>query len=217
MPRSCRSCSTTATKRGPSARSCSPSKPGTRTAPRTSLRATPSGSSKNSSRRCARASANSKRRTRNCAKHWRNGRKRDKPGHSGAQRSCEPGIQTHTRYAVFWIPGPALKRRPGMTSPMSEMSHDAYPDSYIRGILNTVKTIAMVGFSPKENRPSYFAFKYLLERGYRMIPVNPGHAGKQALGQPVYAKLSDIPDAVDMIDIFRSPQYASAIVDEALK
>ncbi len=59
------------------------------------------------------------------------------------------------------------------------MNHDTYPDSYIRGILNTVKTIAMVGISPKDNRPSFFAFKYLLERGYRMIPVNPGQAGKE--------------------------------------
>ena len=63
------------------------------------------------------------------------------------------------------------------------MNHDSYPDSYIRGILNTVKTIAMVGASEKENRPSYFAFKYLLERGYNMIPVNPGHAGEDMLGQ----------------------------------
>ncbi|MGB9041190.1 MAG: CoA-binding protein, partial [Pseudolabrys sp.] len=54
------------------------------------------------------------------------------------------------------------------------MNHDAYNDAYIRGILNTVKTIAMVGISPKDNRPSFFAFKYLMERGYRMIPVNPG-------------------------------------------
>lgn len=96
------------------------------------------------------------------------------------------------------------------------MNHDSYPDPYIRGILNTVKSIAMVGFSPKENRPSYFAFKYLLERGYRMIPVNPGQAGKDVLGQRVYAKLADIPDPVDMIDLFRGPHYASAIVDEAL-
>ena len=59
------------------------------------------------------------------------------------------------------------------------MNHDTYPDSYIRGILNTVKTIAMVGISPKDNRPSYFAFKYLHERGYRMIPVNPGQAGQK--------------------------------------
>ena len=80
------------------------------------------------------------------------------------------------------------------------MDHSAYPDSYIRGILNTVKTIAMVGFSPKENRPSYFAFKYLLERGYRVIPVNPGQAGKDILGQKVYAKLTEIPEPVDMVD-----------------
>ena len=84
------------------------------------------------------------------------------------------------------------------------MNHDNYPDSYIRGILNTVKTIAMVGVSPKDNRPSYFAFKYLLERGYRMIPVNPGQAGKEILGQKVYAKLADIPEPVDMVDVFRA-------------
>jgi predicted CoA-binding protein len=96
------------------------------------------------------------------------------------------------------------------------MNHDTYSDTYIRGILNTVKTIAMVGVSPKENRPSYFAFKYLLERGYRMIPVNPGQAGKEILGQKVYAKLSDVPDPIDMVDIFRASKYALPIVEEAL-
>jgi uncharacterized protein len=96
------------------------------------------------------------------------------------------------------------------------MNHDSYPDAYIRGILNTVKSIAMVGISPKDNRPSYFAFKYLLERGYTMIPVNPGQAGKQILGRTVHARLSDIPEPVDMIDVFRAAQYAEAIVDEAL-
>jgi uncharacterized protein len=96
------------------------------------------------------------------------------------------------------------------------MSHEAYNDAYIRGILNTVTTIAMVGISPKENRPSYFAFKYLLERGYRMIPVNPGQAGKSILGQEVYAKLSDIPDPVDMVDIFRASEHVLPVVQEAL-
>jgi predicted CoA-binding protein len=96
------------------------------------------------------------------------------------------------------------------------MNHDTYPDSYIRGILNTVKTIAMVGISPKDNRPSYFAFKYLLERGYRMIPVNPGQAGGEILGRTVYAKLADIPEPVDMVDIFRAPQFALGVVQEAL-
>ncbi len=96
------------------------------------------------------------------------------------------------------------------------MNHNSYPDTYIRGILNTVKTIAMVGASEKENRPSYFAFKYLLERGYKMIPVNPGHAGELMLGQRIYARLADIPEPVDMVDIFRAAQYAPAVVQEAL-
>jgi len=96
------------------------------------------------------------------------------------------------------------------------MNHDSYPDSYIRGILNTVKTIAMVGASEKQSRPSYFAFKYLLERGYKMIPVNPGHAGEQMLGRPIYARLADIPEPVDMVDIFRASQHAPAVVREAL-
>src|SRR5712691_3083488 len=96
------------------------------------------------------------------------------------------------------------------------MNHDSYPDTYIRGILNTVKTIAMVGISPKDNRPSYFAFKYLLERGYNMIPVNPGQAGGEILGRKVYARLADIPEPVDMIDVFRAAQYAPQIVAEAL-
>jgi hypothetical protein len=96
------------------------------------------------------------------------------------------------------------------------MNHDEYPDSYIRGILNTVKTIAMVGISPKDNRPSYFAFKYLLERGYHMIPVNPGQAGKEILGRKVYAKLAEIPEPVDMVDIFRASQFALPVVEEAL-
>jgi predicted CoA-binding protein len=99
---------------------------------------------------------------------------------------------------------------------VSAMNHDAYPDHYIRGILNTVKTIAMVGASEKQNRPSYFAFKYLLERGYRVIPVNPGLAGKTLLGQKIYARLTDIPEPIDMVDVFRSSQYALPIVSEAL-
>jgi predicted CoA-binding protein len=96
------------------------------------------------------------------------------------------------------------------------MDHSNYEDKYIRGILNTVKTIAMVGVSANVSRPSYFAFKYLLERRYRMIPVNPGLAGGELLGQKVYGKLADIPDPVDMVDIFRNSKYAPAIVQETL-
>jgi predicted CoA-binding protein len=96
------------------------------------------------------------------------------------------------------------------------MDHDSYSDNYIRAILDGVKTIAMVGVSPKTNRPSYFAFKYLLERGYRMIPVNPGQAGRDLLGQRVYARLADIPEPVDMVDVFRASEHALGIVQEAL-
>jgi hypothetical protein len=96
------------------------------------------------------------------------------------------------------------------------MDHDNYDDGYIRGILNTVKTIAMVGVSANTSRPSYFAFKYLHERGYRMIPVNPGQAGGALLGQKVYAKLADIPEPIDMVDVFRASEHALGIVQEAL-
>jgi predicted CoA-binding protein len=96
------------------------------------------------------------------------------------------------------------------------MDHNNYDDRYIRGILNTVKTIAMVGVSANTSRPSYFAFKYLLERGYSMIPINPGLEGQALLGRKVYAKLADVPEAIDMVDIFRASRYAPAIVEEAL-
>jgi predicted CoA-binding protein len=96
------------------------------------------------------------------------------------------------------------------------MNHDRYDDSYIRGILNTVKTIAMVGASAKDNRPSYFAFKYLGERGYNMIPINPGLAGKELLGRKIYARLSEVPEPIDMVDVFRASNYALPIVQEAL-
>src|SRR5271167_4848697 len=96
------------------------------------------------------------------------------------------------------------------------MNHDAYPDEYIRGILNGVKSIAMVGASPVNVRPSYFAFKYLAQRGYDMIPVNPGHVGKSLLGRPFVASLLDIDRPVDMVDIFRHSRHVMPVVDEAL-
>jgi predicted CoA-binding protein len=74
----------------------------------------------------------------------------------------------------------------------------------------------MVGVSANTSRPSYFAFKYLLERGYRMIPVNPVIVGQELLGRQVYAKLADVPEPIDMVDIFRAPRYAVEIVEEAL-
>jgi uncharacterized protein len=96
------------------------------------------------------------------------------------------------------------------------MNHDAYPDDYIRAILNSVKVIAMVGASPVDVRPSYFAFKYLVHRGYDMIPVNPGHVGKTLLGRPFVASLSEIGRPIDMIDIFRNSSHIMPVVDEAL-
>jgi hypothetical protein len=97
------------------------------------------------------------------------------------------------------------------------MNHDTYNDAYIREILSGVKTIAMVGASPLNVRPSYFAFTYLAERGYDMIPVNPGHVGKSLAGKPFFASLSDIGRPLDMVDIFRSSSHIMAVVEEALK
>src|SRR5262249_55683829 len=97
------------------------------------------------------------------------------------------------------------------------MNHDAYSDDYIRSILNSVKSIAMVGASPVDVRPSYFAFKYLVQRGYDMIPVNPGHVGKTLLGRPFVASLGEIGRPIDMVEIFRSSAYLMPVVDEALK
>lgn len=97
------------------------------------------------------------------------------------------------------------------------MNHDSYPDAYLRGILKDVKTIAMVGASPKWNRPSFFAMKYLQEKGYRVIPVNPGQAGHEILGEKVYASLAEIPEKIDMVDIFRNSEAAGPIVEEAIQ
>src|SRR6266481_3405215 len=96
------------------------------------------------------------------------------------------------------------------------MNHDTYSDDYIRKILNGVKSIAMVGASPVNVRPSYFAFKYLAQRGYDMIPVNPGHLGKSLLGKPFVASLRDIGRPIDMVDIFRHSSHIMPVVDEAL-
>jgi predicted CoA-binding protein len=94
--------------------------------------------------------------------------------------------------------------------------HDAYPDSLIRHVLTSVKTIAMVGASDNPARPSYLVYKYLRERGFRVIPVNPGKVGHDFLGETFVASLSDIRDPVDMVDIFRASEAAGPIVDEAL-
>ena len=107
----------------------------------------------------------------------------------------------------------------GIKLPMaSDVDHekDYYSDAFIRDILAPRPVIAMVGASMNWNRPSYFAMKYLQQKGYRVIPVNPGHAGKELLGETVYARLQDIPDKVQLVDIFRNSDAAGAITDEAI-
>lgn len=97
------------------------------------------------------------------------------------------------------------------------MNHDSYDNTYIAGILNSVKTIAMVGASANDVRPSYFVLKYLLAKGFSVFPINPGQAGKEILGRMTYARLADIPEPIDMVDIFRAPAAVPGIVDEVLR
>ncbi|QND59893.1 MULTISPECIES: CoA-binding protein [Mesorhizobium] len=97
------------------------------------------------------------------------------------------------------------------------MNHDAYDNTYIGGILNSVKTIAMVGASANDVRPSYFVLKYLLAKGFSVIPINPGQAGKEILGRMTYARLADIPEPIDMVDIFRAASAVPGIIDEVLR
>jgi predicted CoA-binding protein len=96
------------------------------------------------------------------------------------------------------------------------MNHDSYSDAYISGILARYRTIAMVGASPTTSRPSYFAMKYLKEKGFRVIPVNPGQAGKELLGERIYASLAEIGEPIDIVDIFRSPDAALDVTKEAI-
>lgn len=96
------------------------------------------------------------------------------------------------------------------------MSALSYSNETIARLLGSVKTIAMVGASANPVRPSWFVMKYLQEKGFRVIPVNPGLAGQELLGERVYARLADVPAPVDMIDIFRSSEAAGAVVAEAI-
>lgn len=96
------------------------------------------------------------------------------------------------------------------------MNHDSYSDDYLRGIFRRVKTIAMVGASPRPDRPSYRVMQFLLQKGFRVIPVNPQAAGETIHGAKVYATLAEVPDAVDMVDIFRRSELVAPVVDEAI-
>jgi len=98
----------------------------------------------------------------------------------------------------------------------SPQAHDHYSSAAIKNILHSVKTIALVGFSSNESRPSYGVAHFLVTKGYRLFLINPGLAGQEFFGARVYAALADVPDAIDMIDIFRNSDAAEAVVDEAL-
>jgi uncharacterized protein len=97
------------------------------------------------------------------------------------------------------------------------MNHDSYSPDYIRSILQSVKTIALVGASASAVRPSNLVLKYLLDKGYNVLPVNPGLAGQMLHGKLVYAALKDIPIAIDMVDIFRNSGAALSVVQEAVR
>jgi predicted CoA-binding protein len=96
------------------------------------------------------------------------------------------------------------------------VDHESYNDDYIRTILRETKVIAMVGASSNWNRPSYFAMKYLQRKHFRVIPVNPRETGNEILREPVYGTLADVPEKIDMVDVFRNSEAAGAISDEAI-
>ncbi|RUM98093.1 CoA-binding protein [Pseudaminobacter arsenicus] len=96
------------------------------------------------------------------------------------------------------------------------MNHDTYDDAYISGILNSVRTVAIVGASANDIRPSFFVAKYLIDKGYEVYPVNPGQAGKEILGRMTYGSLADIPVPIDMVDIFRASSAVLPVVEQAM-
>jgi len=96
------------------------------------------------------------------------------------------------------------------------MDHESYPDDYLRDILENVRTIAVVGASPRRERPSHRVMAYLQRRGYRTIPVNPNAADGAINGERCYASLAEVPEAIDMVDVFRRTEVAGGVVDEAI-
>ncbi len=93
-----------------------------------------------------------------------------------------------------------------------------YPtDADLRRILTSTHVVALVGWSPNPDRPSHRVAEYLVAKGFRVIPVNPGHAGKAACGEVVRASLADIKDPIDMVEIFRRSDEAGGVVDAALQ
>ena len=100
-----------------------------------------------------------------------------------------------------------------MARPLNQTRYD---DSFIRGILDTVKTVAIVGASQGDDKPSMFVVKYLSERGYRVFPINPGRAGQLVAGVKAYARLADVSEPIDMVDVFRRSDAVPKVLDEVL-
>ncbi|PWC32195.1 hypothetical protein TSO221_31120 [Azospirillum sp. TSO22-1] len=94
--------------------------------------------------------------------------------------------------------------------------HDSYTDDFLRGVLQSVRSVAVVGFSASPVKASYFVAKYLRDKGYTVYPVNPGIAGQEVLGLTVHASLKDLPQPPDLVDVFRNAQAAAGITDEAI-
>jgi predicted CoA-binding protein len=97
------------------------------------------------------------------------------------------------------------------------MNHDAYVDADLADILATARTVAVVGASTDDHRPSHWISGFLLGKGYRVFPVNPDHAGQAVLGQRIYAALADIPEPIDLVDVFRRSEHLDAVVDQVLR
>jgi len=140
------------------------------------------------------------------------------------KRAAKPGVAE--RPAVDDRTNPKTAARPGAAdraavddqmNPKAASGRLHYDDAYIKGILRRVKTIAAVGMSANDMRPSYFAMLYLQQKGYRMIPVNPRYAGQEILGETVVASLDELPAPPDMVQIFRRSEEAPAVVDEAIR
>ena len=104
----------------------------------------------------------------------------------------------------------------GAISEAQEMDHESYLDDYLRNILEGVRTIAVVGASPRRSRPSHGVMAYLQRHGYRVIPVNPNAAGDRINGEKCYAALAEVPEPIDMVDVFRRSEAAGDAVDQAI-
>ena len=96
------------------------------------------------------------------------------------------------------------------------MNHDTYSDEYLREVLTGARVVAVVGASPRPHRPSHRVMHYLQRQGYRAIPVNPNACDGDILGERCHARLADVPEKIDMVDIFRRSEFAGMAVDEAI-